>query len=48
MKKNIIKKYYHKEKKFFRRINNFFFVKTYNNGKPNNTPTKVNCRKKRY
>ena len=34
---------------FFRHIQKkFFFVETYNNGKLNNTRTKVNCRKKRY
>ena len=43
--------YYYKKnyyKFFFRHIKKYFFVETYNNGKPHNTQTKANCRKKRY
>ena len=47
-KKNIMKRNYFK-KLFSRRIKKiFFFVKTYNNGKPYNTRTKANRRKKEY
>ena len=46
MKKNVKRKYY--KKLFSRHINFFFFVETYNNGKPHNTQAKANGRKKEY
>ena len=45
------KNYYCKKTKkifFLQHIKKLFFVETYTNGKPDNTRTKVNCRKKGY